>query len=99
MVSVLLAAPRLWCRTQALASYQSDGDAGRIEFSQFLPANTSSVIIAPIGKNGVLIAGGDTQRGFSKVDQAWISSIADKLDDTLEHDAPKGTAKARRLAK
>ena len=48
------------------------------------------MIVAPIGDRGVLIAGGDTQRGFGKVDQAWISTIADKLDDTFETLGPGG---------
>jgi hypothetical protein len=48
------------------------------------------VIIAPIGNRGVLIAGGDTQRGFGKVDQAWLTTIADKLDDTFETLGPGG---------
>ena len=38
----------------------------------------------------MLIAGGDTQRGFGKVDQAWISTIADKLEDTFETSGPGG---------
>ena len=48
------------------------------------------MIVAPIGSRGVLIAGGDTQRGFGKVDQAWISTIADKLEDTFETSGPGG---------
>lgn len=64
--------------------------AGRIEFESYLPADISAVIIAPIGKEGVLIAGSDTQRGFGRLDQAWISAIADKLEDSLEVDAPGG---------
>jgi hypothetical protein len=58
--------------------------AGRAEFAEFLPANVSCAIIAPIGTQGVAIFGGDTQRGFSPIDQAWISSVCDKLDDTLQ---------------
>lgn len=64
--------------------------AGRQEFAPFLPSQTSCAIVAPVGSKGVLIAAGDVQRGFSKVDQAWISNIADKLDDTLSLDAPTG---------
>lgn len=66
------------------------GSAGRTEFAEIIPANTSCVIVAPIGDRGVLIAGGDTQRGFGKVDQAWITTIADKLDDTFETLGPGG---------
>lgn len=64
--------------------------AGRVEFEEVLPASTSCAIIAPIGSRGVLIAGGDTQRGFGRIDQAWISTIADKLDDTFENYGPGG---------
>eukprot|EP00892_Ulva_mutabilis_P009259 jgi/Ulvmu1/6705/UM030_0037.1 len=64
---------------------------GRVEFDDILPGNTSCAIIAPIGKKGVLIAGGDTQRGFGRIDQAWISTIADKLDDTFENFGPGGS--------
>lgn len=63
---------------------------GRVEFESYLPADMSAVIIAPIGNSGVLIAGSDTQRGFGRLDQAWISAIADKLEDSLELDAPGG---------
>lgn len=57
---------------------------GRVEFTSFLPENTQAAIIQPIGSEGVLIAASDTQRGFTRLDQAWASTIADKLDATLE---------------
>ncbi|GMH01646.1 hypothetical protein Nepgr_003485 [Nepenthes gracilis] len=49
----------------------------------FLPANTQAVILQPLGGKGILIIGGDTVRGFTTTDQAWISLIGDKLDATL----------------
>ncbi|GAB2220539.1 hypothetical protein Droror1_Dr00008199 [Drosera rotundifolia] len=49
----------------------------------FLPSNTQSVIMQPLGGKGVIILGGDTIRGFTTADQAWISLIGDKLDVTL----------------
>ncbi|XP_078438408.1 cofactor assembly of complex C isoform X3 [Wolffia australiana] len=55
---------------------------GRVEFP-FLPTNTQALILQPIGDDGIAIAGGDTTRGFSSLDQAWITSISEKLEVTL----------------
>ncbi|KAF8660242.1 hypothetical protein HU200_057808 [Digitaria exilis] len=55
---------------------------GRSELP-FLPANTQALILQPIGDKGIAIVGGDTIRGFTSIDQAWIAMIADKLDATL----------------
>ncbi|KAJ3677254.1 hypothetical protein LUZ60_002978 [Juncus effusus] len=55
---------------------------GRTELP-FLPANTQAVILQPIGNEGIAIIGGDTIRGFTNTDQAWISIVAEKLDATL----------------
>ncbi|KAL6187130.1 hypothetical protein ACLB2K_043245 [Fragaria x ananassa] len=49
----------------------------------FLPSNTQAVILQPLGDNGIAIIGGDTIRGFTASDQAWISLIGEKLDATL----------------
>ncbi|XP_052172632.1 protein COFACTOR ASSEMBLY OF COMPLEX C SUBUNIT B CCB4, chloroplastic isoform X2 [Diospyros lotus] len=49
----------------------------------FLPPNTQAVILQPLGDKGIAIIGGDTIRGFTTSDQAWISLIAEKLDATL----------------
>ncbi|KAL0032202.1 hypothetical protein WJX77_010710 [Trebouxia sp. C0004] len=57
---------------------------GRVEFTSILPENTQAAIIQPIGSEGVLIAASNTQRGFTRLDQAWASTIADKLDASLE---------------
>ncbi|KAF3431355.1 hypothetical protein FNV43_RR26086 [Rhamnella rubrinervis] len=55
---------------------------GRSELP-FLPSNTQAVILQPLGDRGIAIIGGDTIRGFTTSDQAWISLIGEKLDATL----------------
>ncbi|KAF8399366.1 hypothetical protein HHK36_015231 [Tetracentron sinense] len=55
---------------------------GRSELP-FLPSNTQAVILQPLGDKGIAIIGGDTVRGFTNADQAWITLIAEKLDATL----------------
>ncbi|KAF9624686.1 hypothetical protein IFM89_012979 [Coptis chinensis] len=49
----------------------------------FLPGNTQAVILQPLGDKGIAVIGGDTVRGFTSADQAWITLFADKLDATL----------------
>ncbi|KAL8256195.1 hypothetical protein R6Q59_031262 [Mikania micrantha] len=49
----------------------------------FLPLNTQAVILQPLGDKGIAILGGDTIRGFTTSDQAWITLIGGKLDATL----------------
>ncbi|CAI8587761.1 unnamed protein product [Vicia faba] len=49
----------------------------------FLPSNTQAVILQPLGDKGIVIIGGDTIRGFTTSDQAWITYIGEKLDSTL----------------
>lgn len=55
---------------------------GRSELP-FLPSNTQAVILQPLGDKGVAIIGGDTIRGFTTSDQAWITLIGEKLEATL----------------
>ncbi|KAF3339006.1 Protein COFACTOR ASSEMBLY OF COMPLEX C SUBUNIT B CCB4 [Carex littledalei] len=55
---------------------------GRSELP-FLPNNTQALILQPIGDRGVAIIGGDTVKGFTTTDQAWISMVAEKIDSTL----------------
>lgn len=43
--------------------------AGRLEFAAYLPPNCQAALIQPVGKDGVLVVGSDTQRGFSRLDQ------------------------------
>ncbi|KAK7307167.1 hypothetical protein VNO77_39990 [Canavalia gladiata] len=49
----------------------------------FLPSNTQAVILQPLGDKGIAIIGGDTIRGFTASDQAWITYIGEKLDSNL----------------
>ncbi|KAJ7943564.1 Protein COFACTOR ASSEMBLY OF COMPLEX C SUBUNIT B CCB4 chloroplastic [Quillaja saponaria] len=49
----------------------------------FLPSNMQAVILQPLGDEGIAIIGGDTVRGFTASDQAWITLIGEKLDSTL----------------
>ncbi|OAY85884.1 Protein COFACTOR ASSEMBLY OF COMPLEX C SUBUNIT B CCB4, chloroplastic [Ananas comosus] len=55
---------------------------GRSELP-FLPTNTQALILQPLGDTGIAIVGGDTIRGFTNFDQAWINLMAEKLDATL----------------
>lgn len=55
---------------------------GRSELP-FLPSNTQAVILQPLGDSGIVILGGDTIRGFTTSDQAWITYLGEKLDATL----------------
>ncbi|KAK9116990.1 hypothetical protein Sjap_015937 [Stephania japonica] len=55
---------------------------GRSELP-FLPSNTQAVILQPLGDKGFIIIGGDTIRGFTSSDQAWITLISEKLDSTI----------------
>uniref|UniRef100_A0A7R9VDZ5 Cofactor assembly of complex C subunit B n=1 Tax=Chlamydomonas euryale TaxID=1486919 RepID=A0A7R9VDZ5_9CHLO len=57
---------------------------GRKEFMGYLPEGTQGVVVQPVGKSGVLIAASDTVRGISRLDQAWISTIADKLEVSID---------------
>ncbi|KAI8475323.1 MAG: CGLD23 protein required for cyt b6 assembly [Monoraphidium minutum] len=64
---------------------------GRVEFVQYLPETTQGVVVQPIGTQGVLVVGSDTSRGISRLDQAWIATVADKLEVSLEgYTAPQG---------
>lgn len=56
---------------------------GKIEFD-YLPDNTQGVICQPLGDRGVLILGANAPRSYTRQDENWISSIADKLGNTLE---------------
>lgn len=55
---------------------------GKVEFD-YLPENTQGVICQPIGNQGVLILGANVPRSYTHQDEAWVSAIADKLDNTL----------------
>ena len=62
--------------------------AGRLEFAGYLPPNCQAALVQPVGSHGVLVVGGDTQRGFTRLDQAWAAAVAEKLDVQLERLAP-----------
>lgn len=58
---------------------------GRFELFNFFPQNTQAIIVEPLGdSDGVLIAASDTVRGFAALDQVWISTIAQKIDSSLQ---------------
>lgn len=61
---------------------------GRFEFSSYLPPNCQAALIQPVGPQGVLVVGSDTQRGFTRLDQAWASAVGDKLEVQFERLAP-----------
>ncbi len=48
---------------------------GRFEFLDYLPEGTQGVVVQPVGKTGVLVAGTDTVRGFSSLDQVRKSLL------------------------
>lgn len=93
-----------------------------------MPETTQAAIIHPIGSDGVVVVGTDTQRGFTTLDQAssggpagqsmlrmllharsalagrvhalnqlaavmqaWVATLADKLEVSLEGFVPVGT--------
>eukprot|EP00873_Tetraselmis_striata_P012669 jgi/Tetstr1/432933/TSEL_022273.t1 len=60
---------------------------GRFEFFGFLPSKTQSIILQPLGNQGVLVVASDTPRSFTSIDQAWISTLAEKIEVTLSEDA------------
>lgn len=45
--------------------------------------NVQGLIVQPLGDEGLLLAATDTIRGFVPKDQAWIATLAEKLDTTL----------------
>jgi hypothetical protein len=57
---------------------------GRFEFLEYLPSNTQSIYVQPLHPHGVLIVGSATQRSYTVLDQAWISTWCDKLFVALE---------------
>lgn len=59
---------------------------GRVEFD-YLPENTQGVICQPLGERGALILGANAPRSYTAQDEAWVSAIADKLENTLGHAA------------
>lgn len=64
---------------------------GRVEFTGYLPENTQGLIVQPVGELGVVVVATDAQRAFSRLDQAWVAALADKLETSLEEWAPPGS--------
>eukprot|EP00889_Picochlorum_renovo_P003497 jgi/Picre1/30527/NNA_005890.t1 len=57
---------------------------GRFEFLEFLPSNTQCLHVQPLHPHGVVVLGAATQRNFTILDQAWISTWCDKLFVALD---------------
>ncbi|KAL6776835.1 CCB4 [Auxenochlorella protothecoides x Auxenochlorella symbiontica] len=57
---------------------------GRIEFARLLPPNIQSLLIQPMGREGVMLLASNRQRGFSSLDKAWAVRVAEKLGATFD---------------
>ncbi len=57
---------------------------GRFEFLEFLPNNTQCLHVQPLHPDGIVVLGAATQRNFTILDQAWISTWCDKLFVALD---------------
>ncbi len=68
---------------------------GRVEFAEMLPENCQGAIVQPIGDQGVMVLATDAQRAYSRLDQAWVATVCDKLETSLENWAPAGKGFAR----
>lgn len=55
-----------------------------------MPANTQTALVQPVGGAAVMVVGGTTQRGFTRLEQAWLTSVADKLERELEREGMVG---------
>ena len=56
---------------------------GRGEFLCFLPRGTKGVAVAPAGRV-LLVAATNVVRGFAAVDQAWVATVAEKVDSSVD---------------
>ena len=56
---------------------------GRGEFLSFLAAGTRGVAVAPAGRV-LLVAATNVVRGFAAVDQAWVATVAEKVDSSVD---------------
>ena len=56
---------------------------GRGEFLSFLAGGTQGVAVAPAGRV-VLVAATNVVRGFAAVDQAWVATVAEKVDSSVD---------------
>lgn len=65
---------------------------GRFEFFGYLPSNTQAIILQPLGTEGLMVAATDAPRSFTSIDQAWISTLAEKIEVTLSEDGSDGSS-------
>ncbi len=56
---------------------------GRGEFLSFLAEGTQGVAVAPAGRV-LLVAATNVVRGFAAVDQAWVGTLAEKVDSSVD---------------
>lgn len=66
---------------------------GRLELLAYMPPNTQAALVQPVGATGAVVVGGARQREFTRLDQAWLVALAEKLEATLEQAgfAPAGS--------
>jgi len=64
---------------------------GRHEFDP-LVENLPAVLICPLGKNGVVVMGGWSERCFSRADEQWLEGWTARLRTTLEGSTSEGSA-------
>jgi len=57
---------------------------GRFELTSYLPENTQAAVVQPLGTGGAIVFGHNRVRGFTKLDQAWISLVCDKIEASIE---------------
>ena len=53
--------------------------SGRKEFADYLPEGTQGIVVQPVGKLGVMVAGTDTIRGISMLDQVDKCGYTDEV--------------------
>lgn len=58
-----------------MASQDACAHAGRVEFTEYFPENTQGVLVQPVGEEGLLVCGTDTQRGFGRLDQVQLMRL------------------------
>ncbi len=67
------------------ASHVLWASTGRVEFTEYFPENTQGVLVQPIGEEGLLVCGTDTQRGFGRLDQVrLIDLLAQRMPMNVE---------------
>ena len=77
---------------QCPLSYLFSSLPGRLELMAYMPPNTQAALVQPVGGSAVAVVGGTRQRGFTRLEQAWLASLADKLERVLEREGAVGGA-------